>query len=66
MSEKQVSANVQVIGSPRLPVVLAPGDAYDIGSFGVLVWLEDEDANAFRLQLTKRQRELREALRRKL
>jgi len=45
------------------PARLIPGDALDLGkSRGVIVWLEDEDAEAWRLTKEKQAREIRRAI----
>lgn len=44
------------------PVRLQPGDALDLDDHGVIVWLEDEDAAAWRLIKEKRAREIRNVI----
>lgn len=41
---------------------MAAGDTLDLGGDGVIVWLEGDDAVAFRLVVAKRQREIQRIL----
>lgn len=41
---------------------LVPGDTLDFREHGILVWMKDEEAEAYRLLQQKRQREVRATL----
>lgn len=60
MGESEITLSGDIIGSDEAHI--APGDTVDLGARGVLVWLADEDAQAYRLSHRKRAREIRETV----
>lgn len=59
---KIVEATVLLKGQHDL--VIAPGDSIDLYEHGVIVWLNQEDAEVWRLERAKQQRELRATIER--
>jgi hypothetical protein len=45
-----------LFGGDDIPIM--PGDSVDLGDLGLVVWLVDEDAAAWRLVFEKRAREI--------
>lgn len=54
------TATVRINGAEDAEII--GGDSVDLGPDGIVVWLVDEDAAAWRLTHEKRARELRRAL----
>ena len=49
---------MRIEGAINTPVTIIPGDSVDLGAHGVILWLKDEDAIAWRVATGKKQREI--------
>lgn len=55
-----IQLRIEIPGQADVEII--PGDSVDLGKHGVLRWLKDEDAEAWRLEQQKRHREVNEII----